>query len=233
MRNCDPDFSAELEKEMLSSFHLIEFTLRNDTYRFTDGDVPVYYAGVRYDPRDFEFDNLAISSSLSVDRTTLTIDNADLVLSAMLLGEDCRNRPVTLYQGLRLSAEGMQMLFEAGVAFEAGVDFEQVRGTTGYVAEIIFRGVVEGWRIGEKTALIDVCNEMIIWSKKTLRKQGSSCPWTFKGEEECRYAGSETWCDQTYERCAALLNTDNFGAERFLPAVIEKKLYWGKATRYA
>ncbi len=35
------------------------------------------------------------------------------------------------------------------------------------------------------------------------------CPLVFKGAD-CRYAGTQAWCDKTYVRCAELLNAENF-----------------------
>ena len=212
MRNFDEDFAAEIVKETLSSFILVEFQLASGTYRYTDADHKVYWGSNMFLPKGMEFDTLSSSSSLSVDRTAFTMDNAALDMSALLLGEDVRNRPVILYAGMRLS--------EAGAGRLPGA-------VTGYVAEEIFRGLLEQWEIKEKTVKVSITNELILWSKKTIRKQSSSCPWTFKGTE-CAYAGSEAACNRTYERCVALSNNLNFGGDRFLPSIVQKQIWWGR-----
>ena len=93
----------------------------------------------------------------------------------------------------------------------------------------VFRGLVSTWKLSEPKASITLVNEFILWNKKTLRKHQSACRWPFKGTE-CKYAGAETWCDQSHARCLALSNQDNFGGDRWLPDLMEKEIYWGKTT---
>jgi phage-related protein len=58
----------------------------------------------------------------------------------------------------------------------------------------------------------------------------SSCPWVFKGTE-CAYSGGESTCDQTYERCRFLSNTDNFGGDRFINSLMQKEIWWGRTQK--
>ncbi len=46
----------------------------------------------------------------------------------------------------------------------------------------------------------------------------------------CRYAGAETWCDRSWERCAALDNTINFEGCRWLPGIQGKQIWWGSSA---
>jgi hypothetical protein len=93
-----------------------------------------------------------------------------------------------------------------------------------------FYGIARGWKIeGDSKVSISVVNEFARWNERTLRPQSSSCAWAFKqAGGECGYVGSGTWCDQSYERCKGLGNQLNFGGDRFLPAVVEKELWWGR-----
>jgi outer membrane protein assembly factor BamB len=93
-----------------------------------------------------------------------------------------------------------------------------------------FYGIARGWKIeGDSKVSISVVNEFARWNERTLRPQSSSCAWAFKQTGgECGYAGLGTWCDQSYERCKGLGNELNFGGDRFLPAVVEKELWWGR-----
>lgn len=101
MRNYDADMTAELIAEVTAMFFLLEFQLTSGTYRYTDRDVSVFYSGNRYYPINFKFNNISISGSMSVDNVSLTIDNIDRVFSGILLGEDCRNKPVVIRFGAR------------------------------------------------------------------------------------------------------------------------------------
>jgi len=216
MRNFDPDMAAELLKETTQQFFMIQFGF-STPYYCTDLDIPVYYDGNKYLPRDFDLGDINYAAALSVDKLSVEIDNVDSQLSAMLLGEDVRNKWVTVYRGLIRPAEPPTQAQEI------------------YVAPI-FQGLLDGWEDTEPKARIDVVNEFVLWKKKTLRLAQATCPWTFKGEE-CAYSGAETWCDQSYERCVALGNNlgtggvGGFGGFRFLPAISEKEIWWGRTPK--
>jgi len=204
MRNFDADISAELEKENFRFFFLLELQLAS-TYRFNDIDINIYHGGNLFSPRTFSFNSLSGSANLSVESFDIDIDDTDQVMSALLLGEDVRNKIAILYFGV----------------------IETTAPTEMHIQEYI-RGIVGGWELeGDGNCRINITNEMVLWNKKCLRPQSSSCPWTFKGTE-CTYAGAETWCDQSYERCTTLSNSNQFGGERFMPSIIEKEIWWGR-----
>lgn len=93
------------------------------------------------------------------------------------------------------------------------------------------RGIIGGWQLyDENTLKITITNELVLWNKKPLRIQMSSCPWVFKGTE-CAYSGGESTCDQTYERCRFLGNTDNFGGDRFINSMMQKEIWWGRTQK--
>jgi hypothetical protein len=52
--------------------------------------------------------------------------------------------------------------------------------------------------------------------------------WYMEGT--CKYAGAETWCDRSWDRCYALSNTINFGGFRYLPGIIGRQINWGQAS---
>lgn len=203
MRTLNATLKTEYEKDAFSFFLMLKIGL-SAALRFTDADVPLYYDGEKYEPRNFTFNDLSIAAALSVDRLTIEIDTTDGVVGAALLSEDARNREVFAYVGANVKSSGNQ------------------------IVEEFFRGRLDSWELkGNTTAAIEAVNELIFWNKKALRIQSSTCPWEFKGTE-CGYSGAETWCDQSYERCAALANADNFGGFRFLPSIAEKEIWWGR-----
>jgi hypothetical protein len=226
----DATISAELQKEILQYFFLLELQLTT-TYRFTDGDVPIYEGGYLFSPRAFSFDNFAGSSSLAVEKIEITIDDTDQAISALLLGEDVRNKIAKLYLGViaRTHVIGTEWDIETEWA-EGNVwagDYEH----SNVVAQEMFQGFIGGWELYDDAgARLSLTNELVLWNKKTLRTQSTSCPWAFKGTE-CAYAGSEIWCDQSYDRCTALVNSANFGGFRFLSSLMEKEIWWGKTPK--
>ena len=202
MKSFDADLVAEILKEVASTFCLLEFRF-TETYRYTDRDIPLYYGGEKYEPIGFSLGNFVSAANMSIDKMTIDIDNVLLEFSALLLGEDVRNKIVIQSFGC----------LDANNKIIAVAEF--------------FRGILSDWEITEDKARITIVNEFILWRKETLRICQSSCPWGFK-ETECGYVGAETWCDQSYERCLALSNTDNFGGFRFLPSISEKEIWWGR-----
>lgn len=206
MRTLNATLKAEYEKDAFEFFMLVKFGF-STVLRYTDWDVPVYYDSEKYTPRNLDFQDIALAASMSVDRMTIELDNVDRLVSTALLSEDCRNKEIFAYAGANVKTGGNQ------------------------IVEEFFRGRLDTWDIqGETKVRIDVVNELIFWNKKALRIHSSTCPWAFKGTE-CGYSGVETWCDQSYERCAALSNSDNFGGFRFLPSIAEKEIWWGRIPK--
>jgi len=206
MRIINSDISAELQKEYLKQFAMVEFVFGNATYRYNETEESIFDGdGNLFLPRSFTFANIETSAGMSASQIDIVIDDTDKTISAILLSEDVRNKVVKLYIG--------------AVTDTAGV--------TDIVTEEFMRGIVGGWELSEDNkATITIQNEFILWSKKTLRIQSSSCPWVFKGIE-CTYAGQETWCDQSYPRCKDLGNSDYFGGFRFLPSITGTEIKWG------
>jgi len=100
----------------------------------------------------------------------------------------------------------------------------------GYVGQgsiLLFDGEVDSFEVDEEAADITGLGELSQWTRTTLNPQVEACRWRiFKGVE-CTYSGGETWCDRTYTRCAALENTANFGGERWIGSLRDRKIWWG------
>ena len=236
MKTFNPAVILELAKEGFIFFLLMEMELVSQTYRFTDADIDIWYGGYQYSTLDFVFDKVETSGNMGVDNISVTCNNAENAMSGLILSEDIMGRLFTL--SFVCVAEGGRILTESetGLLLEGGiVDGEgillELPGTIGGYSVVgghsLFYGMISDWKIKEESVWLEVQNELVFWSKKSLRDCGSSCPWEFKGTE-CTYAGGESWCNQSYERCIAIGNTDNFGGFRFLPAIAEKDIWWGK-----
>jgi hypothetical protein len=89
-----------------------------------------------------------------------------------------------------------------------------------------YNGFVTQWSIDNLTAQVNIGSEFMLWSKKTLRLPTPNCPWSFKGSE-CAYAGAETWCDKSPDRCSELDNYSNFGGRKFIADLEGQKIFWG------
>jgi hypothetical protein len=161
-----------------------------------------------FNPRGLKFDLIKYSIQNVVDSVRIEIDNIDETLSIPFVG---------------------------GTPQGAGVKIQLALLSTSYgvIASpiTVFQGNLDSWNLDEEKINITVASEMVQWNQKTLAKYSPSCRWkSFKGTE-CKYNGSQPDCDRTYARCEALSNTANFGGFRWLPSIIDKDIWWGRARK--
>jgi len=237
MRSFDAAIITELAKVEARAFWMAELQF-DSTYRFTDCDVDLVWDGDVYQSdQGLQIMNLQQGASFSVDRVTLEMGNAGLWMSSILLNEDVVG-DVAIVRYIMYSVEvpvmaggeeagGVTILtgdvapLDGDVSFLGG-EFYSLVG----IPPTLFSGYVTGYRLNEEKASIDMSTEFFLWRKKALRMPSASCSWNFKGAE-CTYAGGETWCDQSVERCKLLNNYDNFGGRRYIAAIEDMNLWWG------
>lgn len=170
--------------------------------RRTSLDIDYYFGGDKYEAGGVQIGAITNSVGMLVDRTQIKIANADRAIGTILLSNNEVGKTI--------------------IAYLAGIDDD---GTLiGSVP--LYRGELSFYELAYVVTL-HVVNELVRWRKKCARRSQSSCPWPFQGNE-CGYSGDGTWCNQTYDRCTVLGNTDNFGGNRFLPALMQKRIWWGR-----
>ena len=114
--------------------------------------------------------------------------------SRILLNEDVRNKTAKLYYGVIANQEVPGAAWQPGVSWQTGVTWQPTFTLKQIIVEEFLRYIIGGWELrDDNVARINLTNELILWNKKNLRTQSSSCQWAFKGTE-CAYAGAETWC---------------------------------------
>lgn len=208
MRGLPPQLTAELLKEANALAHMVVFHT-SPTVRYCDLDVDLYHESNWYYARGFEFSEIECSLATSVDQITLSIDNTDLVWSGIVMNQEIRTKRFDLF----LAAIG---------------DTARV-----IASSQLFAGIIDSAEIDDQAqrATITIVSPMIYWKRRIPRRNHSpACFWQFKGVE-CGYDGTETWCDQSWERCAALANKVNFGGFRWLPGLADKEVWWGKVPK--
>ena len=201
MRTISTAIQAKWEAEAAAGYTLIKIGL-DSTYHYTDCDVDLYYGGDKYIARGFQLGGIEQSPGFASDSVSLDFDNADRAFSGIMLSQDAANAPVSVYCQIMTSANT-----ELGTVE-------------------IFNGFISEWSLNESRVTIKLGSEFSLWHKKALRLPTPNCPWSFKGVE-CGYAGVETACDKSPERCTALSNYTNFGGRKFISDVEEQEIYWG------
>lgn len=205
MKTVPSVLSDELVKEANHIVHLVTMYLSSTAY-YTDFDIDYVYGGNTYLSRGLKFSAAQYGLDMEVDAISFEIDNVSLEFSSIVLNEEVRGKNCDI----QIAALDVNL---------------QVIGASG-----IFKGILDSPKVDDKRTVFDVYTPLILWKKKTPRRNHApSCPWTFKGTE-CAYAGSDTWCDQSYERCGEVTppNTNNFGGFRFLPQLQTQKIWWGR-----
>ncbi len=206
MRSIPYELNAELTKEASFIAHLLEIQLSTPVY-LTDLDIDLTWQGKTYQARGMRISAVEYNISMEVDSVTLEIDNVDDFWTSIIMNEDIRGKIVV-------------------------VKTVALRAPATVVAEDIkFQGIIDSVPELADKIRIEVYSPLILWRKKTPRRiHQPTCPWPFKSPE-CGYTGTETWCDQSYERCSSLGNTDNFGGFRFLPSLQDKQIWWGRQPK--
>ena len=214
MRVIDSEILTALQSKELRPFLLFSITLNNSlgSYYYTDCDVPILFDSNLYSPHGFEVGSVSHSKNTIVDSADFTIDDINETLKGLFVG----NTP---------EGEGSELVLRLVILDS---DYAIVGESSGEESLVLFEGELDDWEIDEGDLSIRVVSAASRWAERTLGKQAGTCRWkVFKGTE-CAYAGGETWCDRTYTRCTALLNTANFGGFRWLPSLVDKDIWWGK-----
>ena len=204
MRALPQLLANEFIAEVYAKAHLVDIEISPAVY-FTDLDVSVRYNNHDYLSRGIEFSLADMSYLPSADTISFTIDNVQLELSGYLMTQEVRGKKCTI----RLAAINR---------------YAQVIDTT-----IIFSGIIDSVSdVTYNSVTFNIYNDFILWNRTVPRRiHQSTCGWVFKDPATCRYAGVETWCDKSFDRCTALLMTANFGGFRFLPSLETAEVKWG------
>jgi len=207
MRTLETDFETAIENynQHLVILVDLEFT---STYRYCNSDIDTWYSSNKYTARGLEISPSIFNINMQIDKTTITLDNVDLVMTAIIENQEVRSKRVTI---------------RAASLNDLGKVVAQ---------EIIFLGIVDSANYNSEKAIFSVFNILAFWQRKVPRRKYSpKCQWEFKDTTNCKYAGVQTWCDKTYSRCTTLNNIVNFGGFRWISSLIDKDIWWGKVQK--
>lgn len=210
MRGLPPDLTTELIKNYSSLQQLVKLSFAGGTIRLTDADMKIFYDDDTGDgaqwwyPRGLRLDPAQYSTSPKVDSILFEVDDVDRTFAAIILTEETRGRDCIVYRAAL--DNNMKVIGGAVPSF------------VGFLDAIEFDG---------KKARFDVFNHFIKWEMKAPRRiHQALCGWTYGGAR-CGEAGT-TWCDHSWNRCTALGNTINFGGFRWISALADKDIWWGR-----
>lgn len=223
MRNLPATLTAELNLEWNRIGHVIELVFStvnpNLNLYYTDIDDNVVWDsnqgfGVRtYFARGIEFNNTQYSLLPKVDNLSFEIDNVALEISSAAMNNETRGKQCNIYRA----------------AFGHSAHSNNKNPFSVIGATPLFIGYLDSVEVNAHRGSFEVLNHFQRWKVPTpRRKYGARCPWTFKDPITCRYTGAETTCDKSWDRCTTLVNTPNNGGNRWIAALQDKNVPWGR-----
>lgn len=203
----------ELGLNEITAFCLLEFTDGVSMFRYTDCDVPLWYAAdgttsVEFTPRGFSFNNINYSSGTIIDNATIKVDNVNQILTSSFTGGVIRDQEATIWVCVLNSDDSILGAAE------------------------LFMGNIDGWDLEEDFVTISISNIFTKWHNAANNRYSASCRWkVFKGKE-CQYVGPKTDCKKSYDECVERENTANFGGFKWLPDLENKtSIWWGPTPK--
>lgn len=171
------------------------YLVKIGTVGYTDCDRNIVYDGTTYTSYVMSVSDIDKSVDETSSEATISLGNVDIGLSVSYFAGTLVNEDVTIYE----------------------VYLDSVFAIIG--VEILFIGRIEGMSLDESLLSLTATSPRFTSNANSpKRKLVSQCGWIFK-DTECAYAGAETYCDKSYERCTELTNTDNFGGFRHIPTI--------------
>lgn len=147
----------------------------------------IVFGGITYIAFPITFDNVSENSNGEADQMQITVSNVSRQIEAYLQAYSFRDKKVTITY----------------VFADALADSAQKYEETLYI---------DSYTSDAKVVTFTLSTKLDITQKKLPLKTvlSTHCQWVFKGGE-CKYAGVETTCDRTLQRCRQLSNTLNYG----------------------
>lgn len=208
MRSISEEILTQLRSGYITSFKLFEFTDGTDWYRYTDKDVPVYWAEDstslnKYTPYAVEIENIDYSYNNVVDSISIKISNLNSIMIALFANRIIQENVFNVYFGVMNSNNNIIDVFK------------------------IFEGEIDEYEIDEGDLNVKVASYFSKWADKSESKHGVLCRWhRFKGTE-CGYSGEGTTCNRLYKTCSEYGNIDNYGGFITVAAAENKDVFWG------
>jgi hypothetical protein len=203
MRSLPADLTTELAKEYNSLKQLVEISFLGGTVRLTDADRDIFYDSFWWISYGLTLDPAQYFSTPKVDSISFEVANVNRMMSNIILTEETRGRSCIVYR----------------VALDNNL---HVIGA----ASPSFVGYLDAIDLDSNRIRFDVYNHFVRWEMKTPKRiHQALCRRTY-GDTRCGVSGS--WCDHTWDRCVVLGNSLNFGGFRWIAALKDKEIWWGR-----
>lgn len=208
MRILETDFETAVNAYDQHMCRACDLELSAD-YHYAGLPLDVVYNGNRYQSRGLEIQGGSYTLT-GADDMTIILDNVDRTLTAIIESEEIRGKPATVRQ-MCLTDYGK--FVEQETMFTGNID------------------AVSAPPPGHKVYIR--ISAMHLWKKKIPRRMASPACQVKKFKDSiCAYAGAETWCDRSWDRCLALSNQANHRGFRWIAWLMKNPdLWWGSVPK--
>jgi len=200
VKELDADFIAEknsAENKPIFLYKLYAYNGVDDLY-LAEYDQDVTFGGQVYTRFPMKHDFIDENSQGRLGTVNLTVANVNRIFQAYVEAYDLRGNQVDIIQ----------------------VWSDTLADSDAFVIDTFH---IDSYSSNEESISFALATKMDVMelqlpSRKYLR---THCSWRFKGTE-CAYAGGETECNRTFQRCKELLNQERFGG---FPSVPFRNIY--------
>lgn len=160
----------------------------------------VVFDGITYQKFPIHFQSITEHTGGEVDEVKIVLANVSREIEALL------QNPLYTFKGKKVTI--------------TYVFADKLAETETKYQEVFF---IDYYESDAKNATFTLSSKLDVYEAKLPGRTviRTHCSWLFKGEE-CKYAGSETTCNRTLQRCRALANTLNYGG---FPAAGGKRMF--------
>lgn len=200
MKNLPIALKDALESQELIQALLVNMTVGGHEFKFTSWSSPVLYNSSLFYPRGLDLSNISFSATNIVDSVRIDFDDVDRGLYSAFGDQDAGNFPITL----------TLVILNSTWKVVTNLD--------------VFRGTIDQWDYKPGKLSLVAASIFAQWAQVTTSKFSGSCRWKVFRGLECKYAGTGTECDRTYDQCKTYGNIENFGGFRWLPSLAARRL---------
>lgn len=197
MRNPGSNFIAEKNKPAnapIFVYTLFDYDGASSNLYLAEYDADVVFDGVTYQKFPITHDCISENARGEIDTVKITVSNISRLIQAYLESYDLRGKKIVITMVYADHLDDTTMKMEDTFYIDSyTADEEKVEFTVSSKFDVL---------------------EVEIPVRKYMRNH---CGWTFKSTE-CAYAGAETTCNRTFQRCRELLNQVRFGGFPSIPS---------------
>ena len=194
-RNLSNAFKIEKNKQTNKPINLYTIKEYNgaDDLRFAEYDSDVTYQGDVYSKFPLTHENISENTQGEIDHVTVTISNISRLIQGYLESYDLRGKKVIIRK----------------------VWANHLADPNAYTDSIYY---IDSYIADENNVVFTLSSKFDVLDLELPARRYSRnyCSWKFKSAE-CGYAGAETSCDKTLQRCRELSNQIRFGGFPSIP----------------